>query len=99
MVCVCLFIRQIERQRKKGKTEALFSQEQVTPENTNLAFLCFSHRSLDPNVTPLGLCPGRGPAVCDGQASGACGGPLLRGFKLALAELCMDERVKSPAMV
>ncbi|KAF0023183.1 hypothetical protein F2P81_023813 [Scophthalmus maximus] len=63
-------------------------------------FRCLGRRvSLDSNVTPLGLCPGRGPAVCDGQASGACGGPLLRGFKLALAELCMDERVKSPAMV
>lgn len=24
---------------------------------------------------------------------------LLRGFKLALAELCMEQRVKSPAMV
>ncbi|KAK1889096.1 Vacuolar membrane-associated protein iml1 [Dissostichus eleginoides] len=55
--------------------------------------------SLDPNVTPLGLCPGLGPAVCDGQASGACGGSLLRGFKLAQAELCMEHRVKSPAMV
>ncbi|KAJ4928820.1 hypothetical protein JOQ06_004444 [Pogonophryne albipinna] len=62
---------------------------------------CGGHfgESLDPNVTPLGLCPALGPAVCDGQASGACGGSLLCGFKLAPAELCMEHRVKSPAMV
>lgn len=68
-------------------------------------FFCFfwlflsSNRSQDPNVNPPGLCPGRGPAVCDGQASGACGGSLLCGFKLVLPELCMDQPVKCPAMV
>lgn len=51
----------------------------------------FPNRSWDPNVTPLGLCPGRGPAECDGQAYGACGGSLLRGFKFAPAEHCTDQ--------
>ncbi|KAG7244278.1 hypothetical protein INR49_004416, partial [Caranx melampygus] len=69
----------------------------ILPPLSSLLMRC--RRSLDPNVTPLGLCPGQGPAVCDGQASGACGGSRLRGFKLALAERCMELRVKSPAMV
>ncbi|KAG8011129.1 Leucine-rich repeat transmembrane protein FLRT2 [Nibea albiflora] len=60
----------------------------LLPPLSSLLMSC--RRSLDPNVTPPGFCPGRGPAVCDGQASGACGGSLLRGFKLALAELCME---------
>lgn len=41
LVCVCMFVCQIKRQRKKGKRAALFFQEHATPENTNLAFLCF----------------------------------------------------------
>ena len=40
----------------------------TTPESPNLASLYFPHRSPHPNVIPLGACPRRAPAVCDGQA-------------------------------
>ncbi|KAF6736601.1 hypothetical protein FQA47_019743 [Oryzias melastigma] len=49
--------------------------------------------SLDPNVSPPGLCRGWGPALCDRQAIGACGASLLRGFKQCLADLCMEQRM------